>query len=113
MVIPLAALDHVPLRDPSFGLTRDVVMDTAFLPYVLAWVTALLPYEATPLACWTAANLVATSPHFVPIAEHVRVLREMLLDWSLGQHLLLLGEQGVGKNKLADKLLSLLCAERE
>ena len=32
-------------------------------------------------------------PHFVAIAEHVRVLREMLLDWSLGQHLLLLGVQ--------------------
>ena len=32
---------------------------------------------------------------------------------ALGSHLLLLGEQGVGKNKLADKLLELLNAERE
>jgi MoxR-like ATPase len=43
----------------------------------------------------------------------VRLLKELLLDWSLGHHLLLLGAQGVGKNKLADKLLSLLNAERE
>jgi hypothetical protein len=38
------------------------------------------------------------NPSFVPIAGHVRLLHELLVDWSLGQHLLLLGEQGVGKN---------------
>ena len=53
------------------------------------------------------------APHFVPIAGHVALLRELLLDWSLGHHLLLLGEQGVGKNKLADQLLHLMRAERE
>ena len=53
------------------------------------------------------------NPAFVPISGHVALLRELLIDWSLGQHLLLLGEQGVGKNKLVDKLLSLLSAERE
>ena len=53
------------------------------------------------------------NPPFVPIAGHIRLLHELLVDWSLGHHLLLLGEQGVGKNKLADKLLSLLRAERE
>ena len=52
------------------------------------------------------------NPMFVPIAGHVTLLHELLVDWSLGQHLLLLGEQGVGKNKLADKMLSLLRAER-
>ena len=44
------------------------------------------------------------NPAFVPISAHVALLRELLIDWTLGQHLLLLGEQGVGKNKLADKL---------
>lgn len=53
------------------------------------------------------------SPSFVPIAGHVALLREMLLEWEGGGHLLLLGDQGVGKNKLADKLLQLLRAERE
>eukprot|EP00972_Heterocapsa_arctica_P048944 7210421-Heterocapsa_arctica.AAC.1 len=37
----------------------------------------------------------------------------MLLDWKLGHHLLLVGNQGVGKNKLADRLLCLLSCERE
>ena len=31
----------------------------------------------------------------------------------LGEHLLLVGNQGVGKNKLADRLLELLKRERE
>jgi MoxR-like ATPase len=53
------------------------------------------------------------SPSFVPIAGHVALLREMLMEWEGGGHLLLLGDQGVGKNKLADKLLQLLGAERE
>jgi len=50
---------------------------------------------------------------FVSIPRHVAVLRDMLLDWSLGHHLLLIGNQGVGKNKLVDRLLSLLRCERE
>jgi energy-coupling factor transporter ATP-binding protein EcfA2 len=53
------------------------------------------------------------SPSFVPIAGHVALLREMLLEWEGGGHLLLLGDQGVGKNKLADALLQMLRAERE
>ena len=53
------------------------------------------------------------SPAFVAIEDHVTLLRDMLSDWSLGQHLLLLGRQGVGKNKLTDKMLQLLNAERE
>ena len=43
----------------------------------------------------------------------MELLRELLIDWNLGQHLLLLGEQGVGKNKVADALLGLLGCERE
>jgi len=50
---------------------------------------------------------------FVDIPKHVAALHDMLLDWSLGHHLLLIGNQGVGKNKLADRLLCLLRCERE
>lgn len=50
---------------------------------------------------------------FVQIAKHLAVLQNMLASWSAGQHLLLVGNQGVGKNKLADHMLSLLCCERE
>ncbi|KAI9345549.1 AAA domain-containing protein [Obelidium mucronatum] len=41
------------------------------------------------------------------------ILREMLKDYILGEHLLLIGNQGVGKNKLVDKLLQLLRLPRE
>jgi len=37
----------------------------------------------------------------------------MAKDYVNGEHLLLIGNQGVGKNKLADKLLELLNIERE
>jgi len=32
----------------------------------------------------------------------------MLGDWVAGHHVLLLGSQGVGKNKLTDRMLQLL-----
>ena len=38
----------------------------------------------------------------------------MLADWSRGEnYMLLIGNQGVGKNKLADKLVQMLNFERE
>ncbi|KAI9260188.1 AAA domain-containing protein [Sporodiniella umbellata] len=44
---------------------------------------------------------------------HNEILREMLKDYQLGDHLLLIGNQGVGKNKLADYFLQLLQLPRE
>jgi hypothetical protein len=41
------------------------------------------------------------------------LLRSMLQDFLLGEHLLLIGNQGVGKNKLTDRLLQLMRRERE
>ncbi len=37
--------------------------------------------------------------------EHSRVLSEMATSFTLGYHLLLIGNQGVGKNKVADRFL--------
>ncbi|CAO3595524.1 unnamed protein product [Absidia cylindrospora] len=44
---------------------------------------------------------------------HTEILMEMLKDYQLGDHLLLIGNQGVGKNKLADYFLQLLQLPRE
>lgn len=44
---------------------------------------------------------------------HLRVMQDMLKDFALGEHLLLVGNQGVGKNKIADRLLQLLNYPRE
>ncbi|KAJ3255375.1 hypothetical protein HK103_006294 [Boothiomyces macroporosus] len=44
---------------------------------------------------------------------HKRVMRDIALDFALGEHLLLIGNQGVGKNKLTDRFLELLEYPRE
>ncbi|KAJ3111696.1 hypothetical protein HDU96_005449 [Phlyctochytrium bullatum] len=44
---------------------------------------------------------------------HLRVLKDMAIDFAMGDHLLLIGNQGVGKNKLTDRLLELLGRPRE
>eukprot|EP00435_Cladocopium_sp_Y103_P037254 s938_g9.t2 len=50
---------------------------------------------------------------FVDIPQHLAALRAMMIDWQLDRHLLLIGNQGVGKNKLADRFLGMLHLERE
>jgi von Willebrand factor A domain-containing protein 8 len=54
------------------------------------------------------------NPIFYEIPSHTAALHDMLRDLKAGEkHLLLLGPQGCGKNKLADYLLHLLGRERE
>jgi len=51
---------------------------------------------------------------FFNIPRHLLRLREIMRDLSLGEkHLMLIGNQGTGKNKLIDNLLQLLKWERE
>ncbi|KAJ7392629.1 von Willebrand factor A domain-containing protein 8 [Desmophyllum pertusum] len=45
--------------------------------------------------------------------QHLNVMEDMLKDFVLGEHLLLVGNQGVGKNKIADRFLHLLNRPRE
>ncbi len=45
--------------------------------------------------------------------QHLRVLEALLQDFLLGDHLLLVGNQGVGKNRLIDRLLALMNRPRE
>ena len=54
-----------------------------------------------------------TSLSEVDIPQHLVALRAMMIDWQLDRHLLLIGNQGVGKNKLADRFLGILRLERE
>ncbi|RLU26772.1 hypothetical protein DMN91_000569 [Ooceraea biroi] len=50
---------------------------------------------------------------FYDVPEHIALLERLLQDFSLGQNLLLVGNQGVGKNKIVDRLLQLLNRPRE
>ena len=45
--------------------------------------------------------------------QHLHIMEEMLKDYTLGDHLLLVGNQGVGKNKITDRFLQLLNLPRE
>lgn len=54
------------------------------------------------------------SPKFFDIPSHVTMLKEMLQTWTAGERaFLLLGNQGVGKNVLVDRLCQIANFERE
>ncbi|XP_032588947.1 von Willebrand factor A domain-containing protein 8 isoform X2 [Drosophila mojavensis] len=50
---------------------------------------------------------------FYDMPQHVMMLERLLQDFIIGEHLLLVGNQGVGKNKLVDRLLELMRRPRE
>lgn len=50
---------------------------------------------------------------FYELPQHTNLLEQLLQDFTIGEHLLLVGNQGVGKNKLTDKLLQMLNRPRE
>ncbi|KAL3911006.1 MAG: hypothetical protein SGILL_007455 [Bacillariaceae sp.] len=54
------------------------------------------------------------SPNAFDIPSHVKIIRDLLTDWVNGErYMLLLGNQGVGKNKLIDRLCEIGNWERE
>lgn len=50
---------------------------------------------------------------FYDVPQHVKLLEYLLQDFNLGENLLLVGNQGVGKNKIVDRLLQLMNRPRE
>ncbi|XP_030747712.1 von Willebrand factor A domain-containing protein 8 [Sitophilus oryzae] len=68
----------------------------------------------------TSAPIYQTEHHtkvpkilFYDIPQHVKLMEHLLQDFQLGYHLLLVGNQGVGKNKIVDRFLELLHRPRE
>ncbi|KAI4486325.1 hypothetical protein M0802_012344 [Mischocyttarus mexicanus] len=50
---------------------------------------------------------------FYDVPQHLALLENLLQDFTLGHNLLLVGNQGVGKNKIVDRLLQLMNRPRE
>nr|XP_050853012.1 von Willebrand factor A domain-containing protein 8 [Vespula vulgaris]XP_050853013.1 von Willebrand factor A domain-containing protein 8 [Vespula vulgaris] len=50
---------------------------------------------------------------FYDVPQHLALLENLLQDFILGHNLLLVGNQGVGKNKIVDRLLQLMNRPRE
>ena len=78
--------------------------------------------ETRPSLNWSEYKSVGQEAHELALVPDIvffeneqqqRVLDEMLCDYVNGEHLLLVGNQGVGKNKLADRLLQRLSRPRE
>ncbi|KAI9590474.1 von Willebrand factor A domain-containing protein 8 isoform X1 [Glossina fuscipes] len=61
----------------------------------------------------TSEESKVPSTLFYEMPQHVALLERLLQDFLIGDHLLLVGNQGVGKNKLIDKLLQLMNKPRE
>lgn len=61
----------------------------------------------------TTAPTKVPDIEFFDVPQHVQLLENLLQDFLIGNHLLLVGNQGVGKNKVADRLLQLMNRPRE
>lgn len=61
----------------------------------------VLTIGSTEAEVWPDTEFKSKVPQllFYNIQQHVTALEELLRDYLLGQHLLLVGNQGVGKNK--------------
>ncbi|TKS67888.1 von Willebrand factor A domain-containing protein 8 [Collichthys lucidus] len=70
--------------------------------------TLNVPKEAAEQLLHLAHSLRETND-----PTHMMVMEDMLKDFLLGEHLLLVGNQGVGKNKIVDRFLHLLNRPRE
>ena len=66
-----------------------------------------------PLPRVSKAPMLVPQLLFYENPRQTQTLMEMLKDFAIGEHLLLIGNQGVGKNKLADKFLQMLRLPRE
>ncbi|VEU39285.1 unnamed protein product [Pseudo-nitzschia multistriata] len=54
------------------------------------------------------------SPNAFDIPAHTQIIQDLLLDWKSGERaFLLLGNQGVGKNKIVDRICEIANWERE
>lgn len=51
--------------------------------------------------------------NYLDNSQQTALMREIASDLELGEHVLLLGNQGVGKNKIIDRMLQLLRRPRE
>ena len=65
------------------------------------------------VSCADAQKSYMDQVRFFFSLQHLHIMEEMLKDYTLGDHLLLVGNQGVGKNKITDRFLQLLNLPRE
>ncbi|XP_060525989.1 von Willebrand factor A domain-containing protein 8 isoform X2 [Cylas formicarius] len=99
----------------SVGIVPEEVMDTDQLDKLACHVNdGVVTIGRTSAPVYQSKSLTKV-PHvvFYDIPQHVKLMESMLRDFQLGYDLLLVGNQGVGKNKIVDRFLELLNRPRE
>ncbi|ETV82729.1 hypothetical protein, variant 2 [Aphanomyces astaci] len=94
------------------GKSPDVAQDLAIVDTSETLSIGHVTYDMVK-SDYPALELIP-HPLYFNIPKHTLVMQQMLQDIVSGQpHLLLIGNQGVGKNKVVDRLLQLMHQERE
>lgn len=113
-------LDSVGITAPALAQTGSDVLDEdnwriSMLPAVTPGAIGQLKVgKTTRVDVFPPRDpLLVPSIVFYDNPRQTLLLGEMLRDWKAGQHLLLIGNQGVGKNKLADRMLQWMQLPRE
>jgi midasin (ATPase involved in ribosome maturation) len=97
---------NIIMPDESNEITSSLMIETRDRTLKIGDVSMLINNPERPE--------MVPNPLFFEIPSHTRILQNMMRDLISGEkHLLLLGPQGCGKNKLSDKLCNLLKYERE
>ncbi|OQR83325.1 hypothetical protein ACHHYP_14843 [Achlya hypogyna] len=107
------ALGAVHSSPPANTASSAVDIDTA-VAIVAAPDSLTIGNVTYPITRPPARPELVPQPLYYDIPKHTRVMQQVLQDIVAGQrHLLLIGNQGVGKNKVVDRLLQLMQQERE
>ncbi|XP_072394328.1 von Willebrand factor A domain-containing protein 8 isoform X1 [Diabrotica undecimpunctata] len=76
--------------------------------------SGVLTIGVTTAPLYQASNLTKIPDTlFYDVPQHLSLMERLLQDFQLGYNLLLVGNQGVGKNKIVDRFLELLKRPRE
>eukprot|EP00048_Salpingoeca_helianthica_P001847 m.52144 g.52144 ORF g.52144 m.52144 type:complete len:1852 (-) comp11758_c0_seq1:56-5611(-) len=81
--------------------------------FTLAATNATTSSTSTTSVSTEGSSVLVPQTLFYANAAHAAVLSDIFTDFELGEHLLLMGNQGVGKNKIVDHFLQTLHRPRE
>ncbi|KFO27883.1 Putative protein KIAA0564, partial [Fukomys damarensis] len=102
------------LADAAIEISTDYNLDPELEDFKCEVVSGFLRIGAISAPIYNAhEKMKVPDVLFYDNIQHMMVMEDMLKDFLLGEHLLLVGNQGVGKNKIVDRFLHLLNRPRE
>ena len=104
---------HIGETSTCIGSSHDAA---AMVPNVLFYDNQLVRCWTCSIHLWSYLHVLGPYDlnfYVMLVTQHLHIIEDMIKDFSLGEHLLLVGNQGVGKNKIVDRFLHLLNLPRE